>query len=802
MSTINIVVDGQTLEAKPGQMLIEVTDQAGIHIPRFCYHPKLSVAANCRMCLVDVEKAPKPLAACATPVNDGMVVSTQSERARSAQNGTMEFLLINHPLDCPICDQGGECPLQDQSIEYGANASRYHESKRQVKNDDIGPLIATWMTRCIQCTRCVRFSEEIAGVMELGMVGRGELSMIKTHPDAQATPGQVDAALCSAVNSEVSGNVIELCPVGALTARPSKYAARVWEMQNHAQISPHDCVGANLNVQTLRGEIIRTMVRENHQVNGYWLADRDRYGYESVYADARLKCPMLKDQGGWREVEWETALRHAAAGLNTVKQRDGAAKMGALANPSRTVEELFLLQKLMRTLGSDNVDHRLRQDDFRDDLFAPLYPGSELEINRFESLDSVLLLGSNIRKEQPLLGVALRQATVKNKASISAINMLDYDFHFTLANKHLVSPGEMVNSLANVAAAVARITGVSLDADIQKRATKPNTQEQAIASSLLSDDAKSKSVIMGASALNHFEASALSAISAWVCEQAGAKLIKLPEANSAGAWLAGCVPHRAEHGKDVAKTGLSAKAMLAEPLSAYILYDVEPGQDALHSGEALSSLKAADFVVQCAAFVSEEAMNYADVLLPIAHYTENSGTYINCEGRVQASRAAAEPLGEARPGWKVLRVLGNYLELDGFDYIDLADVQDDYVLSDEQIVPQSGANLNGCPKDIDVQAIYRYVETPMYRLDASLRHAAALQKTMDTPRPAVGLNDKTMARMGLAPGAEVSVRQGSAELKLMLQADNRLPDNQAFIPAGYTQTSALSGYEPITLEVG
>ena len=802
MSTINIVVDGQTLEAKPGQMLIEVTDQAGIHIPRFCYHPKLSVAANCRMCLVDVEKAPKPLAACATPVNDGMVVSTQSERARSAQNGTMEFLLINHPLDCPICDQGGECPLQDQSIEYGANASRYHESKRQVKNDDIGPLIATWMTRCIQCTRCVRFSEEIAGVMELGMVGRGEYSMIKTHPDAQATPEQVDAALCSAVNSEVSGNVIELCPVGALTARPSKYAARVWEMQNHAQISPHDCVGANLNVQTLRGEIIRAMVRENHQVNGYWLADRDRYGYESVYADARLKCPMLKDQGGWREVGWETALRHAAAGLNTVKQRDGAAKMGALANPSRTVEELFLLQKLMRTLGSDNVDHRLRQDDFRDDLFAPLYPGSELEINRFESLDSVLLLGSNIRKEQPLLGVALRQATVKNKASISAINMLDYDFHFTLANKHLVSPGEMVNSLANVAAAVARITGVSLDADIQKRATKPNTQEQAIASSLLSDDAKSKSVIMGASALNHFEASALSAISAWVCEQTGAKLIKLPEANCAGAWLAGCVPHRAEHGKDVAKTGLSAKAMLAEPLSAYILYDVEPGQDALHSGEALSSLKSADFVVQCAAFVSEEAMNYADVLLPIAHYTENSGTYINCEGRVQASRAAAEPLGEARPGWKVLRVLGNYLELDGFDYIDLADVQDDYVLGDEQIVPQSGAKLNGCPKDIDVQAIYRYVETPMYRLDASLRHAAALQQTMDTPRPAVGLNNKTMASMGLAPGAEVSVRQGDAELKLMLQEDNRLPDNQAFIPAGYTQTSALSGYEPITLELG
>ena len=802
MSTINIQVDGQTLEAKPGQMLIEVTDQAGIHIPRFCYHPKLSIAANCRMCLVDVEKAPKPLPACATPVNDGMVVKTQSERARSAQNGTMEFLLINHPLDCPICDQGGECPLQDQSIEYGANASRYHEKKRQVRNDDIGPLIATWMTRCIQCTRCVRFSEEIAGVMELGMIGRGEQSRIKTHPEGEPGTEEVDAALCNSVNSEVSGNIIELCPVGALTAKPSKYAARVWEMQNHAQISPHDCVGANLNVQTLRGEIKRSMVRENHQVNGYWLADRDRYGYESVYADMRLKRPMIKDQHGWREVEWESALRHAAAGLNTVKQRHGAVKIGALANPARTVEELFLLQKLMRTLGSDNVDHRLRQEDYRDDMLAPLYPGSELEISQFELLDTVLLLGSNIRKEQPLLGVALRQAAVKNSASISAINLVDYDFHFPLETNKIVSPDAMVQSLANVAVAVANKTGVSLDAAIQKRATKPGEPEQKIAASLLNPGDASKTIILGAAALGHFEASTLAAIAAWLCEQTGSKLVKLPEANSAGAWVAGCVPHRAEHGKEVVKTGLNAKAMMAESLPAYLLYDVEPGMDASRSGEALQSLESADFVVQCAAFVSNEAMNYADVLLPIAHYTENSGTYINCEGRVQASRAAAEPYCEARPGWKVLRVLGNYLELEGFDYIDLADVQDDFVLADEKIVSQAGAQVNDRPQKIDAKAIYRYVETPMYRLDATLRHAAALQKTMDTPKPAVGLNEKTLGSLGLTAGTEVTVAQGDISLKLPLELDNRLPDRQAFIPAGFSETSALSGYEPITLEAG
>ncbi len=800
MSTINIQVDGQTLEAKPGQMLIEVTDQAGIHIPRFCYHPKLSIAANCRMCLVDVENAPKPLPACATPINDGMVVKTQSERARSAQNGTMEFLLINHPLDCPICDQGGECPLQDQSIEYGANASRYHESKRQVRNDDIGPLIATWMTRCIQCTRCVRFSEEIAGVMELGMIGRGEQSRIKTHPEGESSPEQVDAALCSSVNSEVSGNVIELCPVGALTAKPSKYAARVWEMQNHSQVSPHDCVGANLNVQTLRGEIKRTMVRENHQVNGYWLADRDRYGYESVYADVRLKKPMIKDQHGWREVEWDAALRHAAAGLNTVKQRDGASKMGALANPARSVEELFLVQKLMRTLGSDNIDHRLRQEDFRDDLLAPLYPGSELEIAQFESLDAVLLLGSNIRKEQPLLGVALRQAAVKNAATISAINLMDYDFHFPLQTNKIVAPEAMVQSLANVAAAVAKKTGVALDTDIRKRASDPGEEDQAIATSLLNEDGPQKAIILGAATLNHFEASTLTAIAAWLCEQTGSKLVKLPEANSAGAWVAGCVPHRAEHGKDVATTGFHAKAMLTESLPAYLLYDVEPGLDASRSGEALQSLESADFVVQCAAFVSDEAMNYADVLLPIAHYTENSGTYINCEGRVQASRAAAEPYCEARPGWKVLRVLGNYLELEGFDYVDLAEVQDDFVLGDEQIVSQSGAQVNDRSKKIDAKAIYRYVETPMYRLDATLRHATALQQTMDTPKPAVGLNEKTLTSLGLTAGTDVSVTQGEISVKLPLELDNRMPDQQAFIPAGFSETSALSGYEPITLE--
>ncbi|MEE9446816.1 MAG: NADH-quinone oxidoreductase subunit NuoG [Arenicellales bacterium] len=803
MSTIKIQVDGQTLEAQAGQMLIEVTDQAGIHIPRFCYHPKLSIAANCRMCLVDVENAPKPLPACATPVNDGMVVQTQSELAKGAQDGTMEFLLINHPLDCPICDQGGECPLQEQSIDYGANASRYHEPKRLVKNDNIGPLIATWMTRCIHCTRCVRFGEEIAGVMELGMMGRGEHAKIKTFPTIESDnpAAEVDAFLNGAVDSELSGNVIELCPVGALTALPSKYAARVWEMQNHASVSPHDCVGTNINIQTLRGEIKRTVVRENPEVNQYWLADRDRFAYEGGLSDARLTRPMIKDQHGWREVDWDVALKHAAAGIITVKQRFGATSMGALANASATVEELFLVQKLMRTLGSNNIDHRLRQEDFRDDFVAPLYPGSELAIAEFETLDAALLVGSNIRKEQPLLGLFLRQAAVKNSAEISAINLVDYDFHFPLANKQQVTAKGFVQSLANVALAVSKAAKVDLDESISLRATTPDAAEKAIAKSLLNKKAERKAIILGSTALNHFEATALAAIADWICHHTSAKLVKLPEGNSAGAWVAGCVPHRAEHGDAVGETGLNAKRMLteSEALHAYLLYGVEPGLDAHRSGEALGALEAADFVVQCSAFTSDEALLYADVLLPIATYTETSGSYINCAGRVQGSRAAADPAGEARPGWKVLRVLANYLELDGFEHKSLADVQDDFVLGNEQIISQRGAMLNEIPLNLEADVVYRHVETPMYRTDMMLRHATALQKTSDNPSPAVGLNASTIQALGLAAGEQVQVKQGAVEISLPLVEDNRMLDNSAFIPAGLYETSVLSGLDALTI---
>ncbi|MCK5919532.1 MAG: molybdopterin-dependent oxidoreductase, partial [Methylococcales bacterium] len=431
----------------------------------------------------------------------------------------------------------------------------------------------------------------------------------------------------------------------------------------------------------------------------------------------------------------------------------------------------------------------------------PLYPGSELPIAQFETLDAALLIGSNIRKEQPLLGLFLRQAVVQNKAKISAINMLDYDFHFPLSTRQQVSAKGLVQSIANVASEVAEQTGVKLDDAIGTRASTPNEHEKAIAESLIKgDDSKENAIILGSSALEHFEASTLAAIADWICQYTGAKLVKLPDANSAGAWIAGCIPHRAEHAETVGETGLNAKRMLSESLNAYLLYGVEPGMDSHRSGAALASLESADFVVQCAAFVSDEAMNYADVLLPIATYAETSGTYINCEGRVQMSRAAAEPKGEARPGWKVLRVLANYLELDGFDHVDIADVRSDFVLGNEQIISQRGALVNEIPLGLEDDALYRHTETPMYRLDATLRHADALQQTADSPKPMVGLNAHMLSKLGLNSGDRVRVTQADQQIELPLVLDDRLLNNQAFIPAGFHETSALSGLDALTIE--
>jgi NADH-quinone oxidoreductase subunit G len=789
--TVTIEVDGRKLQARKGQMLIEVTDASGVYIPRFCYHNKLSVAANCRMCLVDVEKAPKPMPACATPVMDGMVVHTRSDKARTAQKGTMEFLLINHPLDCPICDQGGECELQDLAVGYGKDASRYAEMKRIVKDKDIGPLISTEMTRCIHCTRCVRFGEEIAGVMEFGGLGRGEHMEIRTFLDRS-------------VDSELSGNVIDLCPVGALTSKPFRFSARTWELQDHASVSPHDCVGANILVQTRRGSVMRLLPRANEAINECWLADRDRFSYEALNGEDRLRVPMIRRGTEWEETDWSTALEFTAAGLRQALEAHGPDGLGALASPISTSEECYLLQKLVRALGSGNVDHRLRQMDFSDDDAAPVAPVLGRPIAELEGLDAALLVGANPRKDQPLINLRLRKAALKG-AKIYAINPLDYDFNYELAGRVVGAPADMLRSLAGVASAMATLKNSSLPASLKPRfgAIKPGAAEQAMAQAL--HQGKCASILLGTFALSHPQAATLRALAQFIAQSSGAQLGQLPEANAVGAWLAGCVPHRGVAGQPATR-GRYALDMLRQPRQAYLLLGVEPEFDCLDGAAAAAAMQAAEFVVMLTAFKPSpyrtRAVEYAHVWLPLAPFTETDGSFVNIEGRSQPFAAAAAPLGESRPGWKILRMLGNLMGLPGFEHSDIEEVRQ------EMHQPAAAAAAPAFvppPEDPAMTPasgqLMRLAEVPMYTVDPIVRRAPALQKTADNPKPSARLNAAQAGKLGFQGGESVQVvmAQGVARLDLVL--DERVPDGCVLVPAGYPETAMLGAHGPATLKV-
>ena len=780
MATIE--VDGISLEVEDGKMLIEATDAAGITIPRFCYHEKLSIAANCRMCLVEVEKAPKPLPACATPIMDGMVVRTQSELAREAQKGTMEFLLINHPLDCPVCDQGGECPLQDQALGYGKDESRYQENKRVVPNPDIGPLIATEMTRCIHCTRCVRFGEEVAGIMEMGAPGRGEFTKIGTF-------------LNRSIDSEVSGNIIDLCPVGALTSKPYRFSARSWELQNHAGISPHDCVGTNIRIQTLRDEVERVLPVENESINECWLADRDRYSYEATNSESRLTKPLIKDADGWKEVHWQVALKHAAAGLQTVIDSGSPQDIGALAAASCTLEEFFLLQKLVRGLGSNNVDHRLQQRDFGDDDITPAFPCMEIPIEKMSSVKAALMVGANLRKEQPLLSVRLRQAVVRNDAKVGAINVMDYPQTFELIERQTVSPSEMVAALASTAMQIAELKNITLPEEFSELASAPASP--AIAEALIEAGAEGV-VIVGANAQQHAEASCLRAISQWIADSSGSALAILPPANSAAGWLAGCIPRKSTN-SGAAEKGLNAGQMLTQGCRGYVLLGTEPDLDALEAKAAMQAMHQADFVVQISAFKSEAVMQYADVILPMAPFTEAAGTYINCEGRVQRSSVAATPKGEARPAWKILRVLGNFMEVDGFNYINAEDVVNDIGLGELKPDARLTSWRFNAMESQSQGGLERIIDIPMYRGEITLRHANALQLTADNAPPAVHAHPKTISEMNLSDGSLVKAVNGDGSATLPLRGDTRVPPGCVYIPAGYPDSAGIGAGGSVAL---
>lgn len=692
---VEIELDGQKVEVQEGCMVMHAAEKAGTYIPHFCYHKKLSIAANCRMCLVDVEKAPKPMPACATPVTQGMIVRTKSDKAIKAQQSVMEFLLINHPLDCPICDQGGECQLQDLAVGYGGSSSRYEEEKRVVMPKDVGPLVSMQeMSRCIQCTRCVRFGQEVAGVMELGMSHRGEHSEIETFV------GQ-------SVDSELSGNMIDICPVGALTSKPFRYSARTWELGRRKSVSPHDATGANLVVQVKNNKVLRVVPLENEEVNECWIADRDRFSYEALNSEDRLTSPMLKQGGAWKEVDWQTALEYVANGLQGVKAQHGAAAIGTLASPHSTAEELFLAAALTRGLGSQNIDTRLRAADFQHDGTVRWLGTS---IASLSDLQRVLLIGSNVRKDQPLLAQRLRQAARKG-GKINALNAQAFDWAMPVANTLLADAAHWVQALADIAAAVGVITGAA--APVAGNAN--NAQAQAIAKSLTGGERKA--VLLGNAAAHHAKASSLLSLANWIGTQTGASVGFLGEAaNTVGAQVVGAVP---------VQGGQTAAQMMSGHLKAVLLLNTEPAFDAAHGAAAAQALGKADMVVTLSPFKAN--MDISDVLLPISPFTETAGSFINTEGRVQSFHGVVKPLGETRPAWKVLRVLGSMLHVPGFSFETIEEVRAQAIPADVQALL---SNATSAAVDL-TPATAEPAVAAIYQLDGLVRRASSLQLTAD-----------------------------------------------------------------------
>jgi NADH-quinone oxidoreductase subunit G len=782
---ITIEIDGKPYPAEAGMMLIQVTDANGIDIPRFCYHKKLSVAASCRMCLVEVEKAPKPMPACATPVMDGMKVWTRSTKALAAQKAVMEFLLINHPLDCPICDQGGECELQDQAVGYGKDVSRYAEGKRVVFDKNVGPLIATEMTRCIHCTRCVRFSQEIAGIQELGATGRGEHTVIGTFIENN-------------VASELSGNVIDLCPVGALTSKPFRFAARAWELQQRETIAPHDAVGSNLEVHIRRNQVLRVAPRENEAVNEVWLADRDRFSYEGLTAPDRLTTPMIKKDGKWQATDWEKALAFAAESLKEVVKKHGNQALGGLASPTATVEELYLLQKVVRGLGSANLDHRLRQVDFSDQQEAPLFPYLGQAIVELETCDAALVIGSHLRKEQPLLNHRLRKAALRG-AKVMLVNPVDYEFNFPLAEKIIASPTALVANVAGIAKALWDNPGTLIPTQIQKLLANVTVTETHRTMAQQLRTGQKRTVLLGNLATAHPQFAVLRALAAVIVKLTNARLGYLGEANNtAGAWLAGMLPHRGPAGQPVAKTGLDVQAMLTSGLKGYILLGLEPELDSWNGAAALAALKQAEFVVSLSAYQTPTIESYAKVMLPIALFAETSGTYVNVEGRWQSFTGVVTPPGEARPAWKILRVLGNLFDLAGFDYMASDEVREELhqqvgdKLPDNRLAWKIPSSLS---TEEAVKGLQRITEMPIYSTDALVRRAGALQRTLDAKMTTgIHIHPKVANQANLSPGKPAKVKQNGTTINLPVVIDERVPEDGVLIYAGQLAHIDLGGW--------
>ncbi|MFO1269938.1 MAG: NADH-quinone oxidoreductase subunit NuoG, partial [Rubrivivax sp.] len=777
---VEIDLDGKKVSVAAGSMIMHAADAAGTYIPHFCYHKKLSIAANCRMCLVDIEKMPKPMPACATPVTNGMVVRTQSDKAVKAQQSVMEFLLINHPLDCPICDQGGECQLQDLAVGYGMSASRYTEEKRVVFPKDVGPLISMQeMSRCIHCTRCVRFGQEVAGVMELGMVHRGEHSEITT-----VTGGTVD--------SELSGNMIDLCPVGALTSKPFRYTARTWELSRRKTVSPHDSVGANLIAQVKGGMVMRVLPLENEEVNECWIADRDRFSYEALNGDERLKAPRIKQGGEWKTVDWKTALDYVADGLKRVKDEFGTGAIGALAHPVSTVEEMHLLAKVMRGFGAESVDHRLRHADFTNTAPAGSARWLGTPIATLSSLDRAFVIGSFLRKDHPLLAQRIRQSA-RRGAQLASLNAANDDWAMpagSFAARMLAVPSAWAAKLAQVAAAVAAKKGVAAPAEARPDTT-PDAEAEAVAAMLLSG--QHKAVLLGNAAAQHPQASVLLALAQWIAANTGATCGYLVEGgNTVGAQLVGALP---------GPGGLNAGQMLTQPMKALLLLNVEGTLDAADAAAAKKALGDSGLVVSLTPFADANA-DVADVMLPIAPFTETGGSFVNAEGRLQSFHGVVKPLADTRPAWKVLRVLGNLLGLDGFNHETVEDVRkealgDDAAALAARLDNRSSAAITvpAAPRRASGPSVMdgeRIADVPIYATDLIVRRAFSLQHTADAAAPVVGVPTPLWGALRLGDKALVS--SGAATAVVAAREDKWLADGAVRIAAGHP---ALASFGPM-----
>ena len=763
---VEIEIDGKKVEVQEGSMVMDAANRLGTYIPHFCYHKKLSIAANCRMCLVEVEKAPKPLPACATPVTAGMIVRTHSEKAVKAQKDVMQFLLINHPLDCPICDQGGECQLQDLAVGYGPSSSRYEEEKRVVHAKDAGPLISMKeMSRCIHCTRCVRFGQEIAGVMEFGMLNRGEHSEITTFVN-------------KTVDSELSGNMIDLCPVGALTSKPFRYSARTWELSRRKSVSPHDSLGANLVVQVKGAQVMRILPLENDAINECWLSDRDRFAYEGLNSADRLTSPMIKQDGKWQTTDWQTALEYVAHGLRNVRHEHSVDSIAALATPYSTLEELSLLQKMIRGLGSENVDFRLRQSDtVADRSFTPWLG---MSIDAFSHLKRVFVIGSFLRKDHPLLAAKLRTA-VRRGAQVSLLHATDDDLLMPIANKLIAAPSDWLALLGEVAVAVAQ--SKQIDAPAALAQLQPSATAKQIAAGLLSGEPRA--IVLGNAAAQHPQASQLHALAQWIATNSNAHFGYLTEAaNTVGGYLAKALP---------ANRNL-AIAQFTQAKKAYVLLNVEPELDCANPQLARSALDKAEMVVVMSPY--RHGMDYADVLLPIAPYSETSGTFVNAEGRAQGFNGTVKPLGDTRPAWKVLRVLGNLLGLDNFAYESSEDIRNEVLgvkTLDGLDLSQRLSNNADIPLHTPQTSteIQRVADVPIYFSDAIARRSESLQQTVDAQAPKVKLSANLAQSLGVSAGSLVRVTQGTGSVTLPCAIESGLPNNVVRLAAAHTTTAAL-----------